>query len=353
MLRRRGCWTSPATTSRRVPEIPGILPLRERLLQGGLTSCPAPCRGRLRNWRTPEQSTLAAPGRSWRARKTRSAPAGTRNAPTCWWPSLPGSTAGRAPAGAPHPLDLLPRPGRFNEGHGGSRHRPAGTVCPRFQGPGGETQRRDRGGAGQYNRNYIGGDFSAGTMDLRGLVQRPVVSPRPWRTPVPRRLPLFLLHPARPRGHGHAGLHAATHALKDIFGLPVPALGLRWPVEAVPFGPGTGHPALAHFAGDNSAVGKSTKLSVAVAALILGTSLVACDDGRGGAEAAAQQFATAVSGLDVAVSPLTARTPPPPRQQLQGIFKALDPQKPAVEAGDLTLDGDNASAPLNYTWKFG
>ncbi|HBH59726.1 MAG TPA: dehydrogenase, partial [Arthrobacter bacterium] len=24
-----------------------------------------------------------------------------------------------------------------------------------------------------YNRNYIGGDFSAGIMDVRGLVQRP------------------------------------------------------------------------------------------------------------------------------------------------------------------------------------
>ena len=39
--------------------------------------------------------------------------------------------------------------------------------------------------------------------------------------------------------------------------------------------------------------------------------------------------------------------------QLRGVFKALDPQKPEVEAGALTLDGDNASAPLNYTWKFG
>ena len=39
--------------------------------------------------------------------------------------------------------------------------------------------------------------------------------------------------------------------------------------------------------------------------------------------------------------------------QLRGVFKALDPQKPEVEAGAVTLDGDNASAPLNYTWKFG
>ncbi|MFJ6270755.1 penicillin-binding transpeptidase domain-containing protein [Pseudarthrobacter oxydans] len=100
-------------------------------------------------------------------------------------------------------------------------------------------------------------------------------------------------------------------------------------------------------------MGKSTKLSVAVAALILGTSLVACDDGRSGAETAAQQFATAVSGLDVAGVAFDGKDAAAANDQLRGVFKALDPQKPAVEAGDITLDGDKASAPLNYTWKFG
>ena len=100
-------------------------------------------------------------------------------------------------------------------------------------------------------------------------------------------------------------------------------------------------------------MGKSTKLSVAVAALILGTSLVACDDGRSGAEAAAQQFATAVSGLDVAGVAFDGKDAAAANDQLRGVFKALDPQKPKVEAGAVTLDGDNASAPLNYTWKFG
>lgn len=100
-------------------------------------------------------------------------------------------------------------------------------------------------------------------------------------------------------------------------------------------------------------MGKSTKLSVTVAVLILGTSLVACDDGRSGAETAAQQFATAVSGLDVAGVAFDGKDAAAANDQLRGVFKALDPQKPAVEAGDITLDGDNASAPLNYTWKFG
>lgn len=80
---------------------------------------------------------------------------------------------------------------------------------------------------------------------------------------------------------------------------------------------------------------------------------MACDDGRSGAETAAQQFATAVSGLDVAGVAFDGKDAAAANDQLRGVFKALDPQKPAVEAGDITLNGDNASAPLNYTWKFG
>lgn len=78
---------------------------------------------------------------------------------------------------------------------------------------------------GEYNRNYVGGDFSAGTMDLRGLVQRPVVSPVPWRTPLRG---IYLCSSSTPPGPGVTGmpgLHAATYALQDIFGLPLPALG--------------------------------------------------------------------------------------------------------------------------------
>jgi phytoene dehydrogenase-like protein len=77
-----------------------------------------------------------------------------------------------------------------------------------------------------YNRNYVGGDFSAGIMDMRGLLQRPVVSPIPWRTPVPG---VYLCSSSTPPGPGVTGMpgfYAAKHALKDIFGLKVPPLGL-------------------------------------------------------------------------------------------------------------------------------
>ena len=100
-------------------------------------------------------------------------------------------------------------------------------------------------------------------------------------------------------------------------------------------------------------MGISRKLSLAMAALILGTSLVACDDGRSGAEAAAKELATAVAGLDVGTVAFEGKDAAAANEQLQGVFAALEPQKPAVEPGELTLEGDNASAPLNYTWKFG
>ncbi|MFF2841145.1 phytoene desaturase family protein [Paenarthrobacter sp. NPDC057981] len=77
-----------------------------------------------------------------------------------------------------------------------------------------------------YNENYVGGDFSAGMLDLRGLVQRPVVSNVPWRTPLPG---VYLCSSSTPPGPGVTGMpgyHAAKHALKDIFKAKVPGLGL-------------------------------------------------------------------------------------------------------------------------------
>jgi phytoene dehydrogenase-like protein len=81
-------------------------------------------------------------------------------------------------------------------------------------------------GLADYNANYVGGDFSAGLMDIRGLVQRPVLSSAPWRTPLPG---VYLCSSSTPPGPGVTGMpgyHAAKYALKDMFGLPIPGLGL-------------------------------------------------------------------------------------------------------------------------------
>lgn len=103
--------------------------------------------------------------------------------------------------------------------------------------------------------------------------------------------------------------------------------------------------------GHNGAVGNSKKISLALIGLILGTSLVACDDGRGGAEAAAKQLASAVAGLDLRPVAFDGRDSSVANDQLKQVFKALEPAKPSVEAGELKLDGDTASFPLSYSWK--
>ena len=79
---------------------------------------------------------------------------------------------------------------------------------------------------GEYNENYVGGDFSAGLMDLRGIIRRPVLGPVPWRTPLPG---VYLCSSSTPPGPGVTGMpgfHAARYALKDIFGVGVPHLGI-------------------------------------------------------------------------------------------------------------------------------
>lgn len=77
---------------------------------------------------------------------------------------------------------------------------------------------------GKYNENYVGGDFSAGLMDLRGILRRPVLGPVPWRTPLRG---VYLCSSSTPPGPGVTGMpgfHAAKYALNDIFGLGVPSL---------------------------------------------------------------------------------------------------------------------------------
>jgi cell division protein FtsI/penicillin-binding protein 2 len=87
--------------------------------------------------------------------------------------------------------------------------------------------------------------------------------------------------------------------------------------------------------------------------IILGASLAACDDGRGGAQEAARQLASAVAALDVGSVAFDGKDSAVANEQLRDVFQALEPDKPGVEIGDLTLDGDTATVPLNYTWKIG
>lgn len=79
----------------------------------------------------------------------------------------------------------------------------------------------------QYNRNYHGGDFSAGAVNLRQLLMRPVLSVDPHRAPGGNGI--YLASSSAPPGpgvHGLVGWFAARSALRHEYGLAMPALGI-------------------------------------------------------------------------------------------------------------------------------
>lgn len=110
------------------------------------------------------------------------------------------------------------------------------------------------------------------------------------------------------------------------------------------FGVATGH---------NGAMGNFQKLSLALVGLIIGGSVVACDDGRSKADNAAKELASAISALDVGSIAFDGKDAAAANDQLKEVFKALEPAKPAVAPGDMKLEGDTATVPLNYSWKIG
>ncbi|MGH3785512.1 MAG: phytoene desaturase family protein [Pseudonocardiaceae bacterium] len=65
------------------------------------------------------------------------------------------------------------------------------------------------------NANNVGGDIGGGSADLFQFVARPVLSPHPWRTPLPG---VYLCSASTPPGagvHGMGGWQAARLALKE------------------------------------------------------------------------------------------------------------------------------------------
>lgn len=79
-------------------------------------------------------------------------------------------------------------------------------------------------GIAAYNPNYPGGDIYTGELTLWQMVKRPVVSTKPWRTPLPG---VYLCSSATAPGpavHGLPGWFAARLALAERFGIRLPPL---------------------------------------------------------------------------------------------------------------------------------
>jgi phytoene dehydrogenase-like protein len=68
----------------------------------------------------------------------------------------------------------------------------------------------------RHNPNLVGGDIAGGYSGLSQFVRRPVLSPHPWRTPLPG---VYLCSSSTPPGagvHGMGGYHAARLALREL-----------------------------------------------------------------------------------------------------------------------------------------
>lgn len=73
--------------------------------------------------------------------------------------------------------------------------------------------------------SFVGGDIANGAITLRQLIARPKLG-SPWRAGVG----LYLCSAASVPGpgvHGMGGLHAAQLVLREVFALPMPALGVQ------------------------------------------------------------------------------------------------------------------------------
>ncbi len=149
----------------------------------------------------PPRCTWAAPSTRWWRRGRGHGRPPSPSARSCWWPSprwsTPPGTRGQhvgwaychVPNGST--VDMTERASR-----------PRSSASP----PGSRDLILARATSSPaqvegHDANYVGGDIACGRTDLTQLVTRPVMSPSPWRTPLPG---VYLCSSATPPGPGRA-----------------------------------------------------------------------------------------------------------------------------------------------------
>jgi phytoene dehydrogenase-like protein len=77
-----------------------------------------------------------------------------------------------------------------------------------------------------HNPNYVGGNISSGTQDLRQTIARPALRWNPYRIPIAGHYLCSSSTPPGPAVHGRCGELAALSALREVFGVrEAPDLG--------------------------------------------------------------------------------------------------------------------------------
>ncbi|MEV7607543.1 penicillin-binding transpeptidase domain-containing protein [Paenarthrobacter sp. NPDC089322] len=99
-------------------------------------------------------------------------------------------------------------------------------------------------------------------------------------------------------------------------------------------------------------MGRLQKLVLGLVTVVTAGLLTGCDDGRAGAEEAAKQLASSLAALDVGQLTVEGKDAAAANDELKAVFAGLD-ANPSVASGDVKLDGDTATFPLNYSWNIG
>ena len=170
-----------------------------RVFSRSITRSPRRCRGARRHAAPPARCTSAARWMKSQPASARSQTGGIRSDRSYSPHSKAFSTRTRAPEGR-HTLWAY-----CHVPHGSGRDMTEAIehqierFAPGFRDCVLARRTLDAAGLEHANANLIGGDINGGAANLWQLIARPVVSPTPYRTPLPRVLPLFLFHAPRRR----------------------------------------------------------------------------------------------------------------------------------------------------------